>query len=138
MAMPNSNVFCLVDAVPSTDLSVLDRAIAYGDGLFDACFSRPQHRPLWPKHMARLQHGCDVLGIPFPDDLIAASVAQFDTHLDKQILTDDQAFKLKLLVSRGLSGVGYRTLPRDTVQPRLILTAARFDRDYAKDRKSVV
>lgn len=57
----------LVDGVPATHVSVLDRGLHYGDGLFET-ISCPEGRPrLLQLHLERLAHGCERLAIPLGD-----------------------------------------------------------------------
>ena len=56
-----------VDGRATAALSPLDRGLHYGDGLFEtiACLKgRPR---LLGRHLARLAHGCERLGMEFPD-----------------------------------------------------------------------
>jgi 4-amino-4-deoxychorismate lyase len=57
----------LVNGVPAEGISVLDRALHYGDGLFETiacCRGTPRFLPL---HLNRLLLGCERLGIEAPD-----------------------------------------------------------------------
>ncbi|MDH5183900.1 MAG: aminotransferase class IV, partial [Gammaproteobacteria bacterium] len=57
----------LVNGQPAEQLSAYDRAVQYGDGLFETIAmyaGEPQH---WQQHMHRLNEGCQRLHIPAPD-----------------------------------------------------------------------
>jgi len=57
----------LVDGEPATHVSVLDRGLHYGDGVFET-ISCPGGRPrLLQQHLERLVHGCERLAIPIGD-----------------------------------------------------------------------
>ncbi|HTK35762.1 MAG TPA: aminotransferase class IV [Caulobacteraceae bacterium] len=43
-----------------------DRGFTLGDGLFETVLARDGAPILWERHMARLERGCDVLGLPPP------------------------------------------------------------------------
>jgi len=90
------------DILTSEDcISVLDRGLAYGDGLFET-FRVRQGRPcLWQEHMARLQNGCDRLDIPRPDlQLLEKEAIELCAGVADGVL--------KLIFTRGTGGRGYR------------------------------
>lgn len=55
-----------VDGVAADRVSALDRGLLYGDGLFETVLFVAGAAPLWPRHMARLQHGAQRLNLPLP------------------------------------------------------------------------
>lgn len=57
----------LVNGVAATQVSALDRGLAYGDGLFESIRLVGMVAPLWRRHMQRLAEGCTRLRIPAPD-----------------------------------------------------------------------
>lgn len=57
----------LVNGVAATQVSALDRGLAYGDGLFESVRLVGTVAPLWSRHMQRLAEGCTRLQIPAPD-----------------------------------------------------------------------
>jgi len=57
----------LVNGVAATQVSALDRGLAYGDGLFESIRLVGTVAPLWSRHMQRLAEGCTRLRIPAPD-----------------------------------------------------------------------
>jgi 4-amino-4-deoxychorismate lyase len=57
----------LVDGAPADSVSVLDRGLSYGDGLFETIRLVHGLAPLWARHMARLRDGCRRLAMPVPD-----------------------------------------------------------------------
>jgi len=56
-------------------LSPLDRGFLQGLGLFETMAAVSDRLPLWPRHLARLEAGAPVLGLPFapPPDLREAA-----------------------------------------------------------------
>ena len=129
----------LIDGAPAQNLSVLDRGFQFGDGLFESFFCRPNHIPLLSKHLERLRHGCEVLGLPYPEALIKVSLSQLDAFLDTldSKIRAASAFKAKLIITRGTSGVGYRPLPLKEEAVTVVLTLNSFDRDFARERQGV-
>ncbi|TFH85147.1 aminodeoxychorismate lyase [Billgrantia azerbaijanica] len=85
-----------------------DRGLAYGDGLFETVLLRDGKPLLWDEHLARLARGCHALGIPLPAEHdLAAALAEAPLGLAV----------LKLVVTRGSGGRGYR--PPPAPEPRL-------------------
>ena len=57
----------LVDGQVRDQVSVLDRGLSYGDGLFETVRFVGSQAPLWARHMQRLETSCLRLGLPAPD-----------------------------------------------------------------------
>jgi len=92
-------------------ISIHDRGLAYGDGLFEtvALISGvPQH---WDLHLQRMARGCERLGLPFPAPEVFAR--------DIEGLSPPPArCVLKLILTRGSGGRGY--LPPEAPSPTRI------------------
>jgi 4-amino-4-deoxychorismate lyase len=58
-----------VDGAPAATVSVFDRGLSYGDGLFETIRFEQGVAPLWSRHMQRLAEGCGRLGLPQPETL---------------------------------------------------------------------
>ncbi len=56
------------DGAPAENLAIDDRAVQYGDGLFETVAIRHGKARLFDLHMKRLAKGCDRLGIVMPDE----------------------------------------------------------------------
>ena len=106
-------VTCWINGEPGTRIEVSDRGLQYGDGVFETLAVRDGRITLLDFHLQRLMEGCRRLLIPSPspdvirDELNAAA-------------RDQQRAVLKLIVTRGSGGRGYR--PPLTVSPNRILT----------------
>lgn len=84
----------------ATELSISNRGLAYGDGLFETMRVHGGELPLWPRHLARLREGARRLGIGLPDPaFIEARIAEMIDGADAGVL--------KLLLTRGDGGRGY-------------------------------
>jgi 4-amino-4-deoxychorismate lyase len=82
-------------------LSVLDRGLQYGDGLFETILVEDGHCHYWAEHMGRLERGCQRLGIQFPSrELLSEEVTSLIQSSSKGVL--------KLIITRGISERGYR------------------------------
>lgn len=92
----------LVDGQPAQAIPADDRGLAYGDGLFETIAVRDGRCLAWDAHLARLAHGCAVLGFDAPDPCELAA--------DRDHLLGAAAPHgvLKLVVTRGSGGRGYR------------------------------
>ncbi len=82
-------------------ISVEDRGLSYGDGLFETMRLHAGAVCFLNKHLARLQLGCQRLGIAMPQEVLLRQ--------DIELLTrDHQEGIVKLIVTRGAGGRGYR------------------------------
>ncbi len=103
----------LIDGRPNDAVSVLDRGLQYGDGLFETIAVFAGQPCLWQSHIARLSQGCARLGFAAPDaDALRDDAAQLTQGCERAVL--------KVLVTRGQGGRGYR--PPASAQPRRIVT----------------
>jgi 4-amino-4-deoxychorismate lyase len=94
----------LVNGVSSNLISIRDRGMLYGDGVFRTLRivnGRAQH---WPLHYQKLQHDCNALGINCPDfACLSAELACLLGDLDYAVC--------KIIVTRGLATRGYAPSP---------------------------
>ncbi|CAD6878080.1 Aminodeoxychorismate lyase (EC 4.1.3.38) [Methylomonas albis] len=92
-------------------VDVSDRGFQYGDGLFET-IEVLQGKPLFfDRHLKRLAAGCQRLLIPMPD------TALLDTEA-RQLCESSERAVLKLMVTRGSGGRGYRQ-PEQIIPTRL-------------------
>ncbi|WP_347987086.1 aminodeoxychorismate lyase [Methylomonas sp. AM2-LC] len=91
----------LVNGERSESIDIADRGFQYGDGLFET-IEVLNGRPLFlERHLKRLNHGCHRLLIPAPDqELLIAEAEQMSASTQRAVL--------KLIVTRGSGGRGYR------------------------------
>jgi len=81
-------------------VSIANRGLNYGDGVFETMRVHRGELPLWPRHLARLLEGAARLGIAMPDvDFIEARIADMVSSVEAGVL--------KLLLTRGEGGRGY-------------------------------
>lgn len=96
-----------VNGVQQTHIAVADRAVQYGDGLFETIRigqGRPVHLA---RHLARLSAGCRRLGIlSVPWDTLRREITDLAVQHNSAVL--------KVIVSRGSGARGYRA---ETGQP---------------------
>jgi 4-amino-4-deoxychorismate lyase len=92
-------------------LSVKDRGLAYGDGLFETIAVRSGRPTLFERHLQRLELGCQRLGIPFERERIVDESLTFAGQLGEGVM--------KLILTRGDGLRGYA--PPADVRTRRIL-----------------
>jgi 4-amino-4-deoxychorismate lyase len=103
-----------VDGKPAELLSVKDRGLAYGDGLFETIAVNAGQPVLLERHMARLAQGCTRLAIPLDEPGVRQQLLAFSQQVGDGVA--------KLIVTRGDGLRGYAS-PNPSC-PRLILQAA--------------
>lgn len=103
------NARVLVNGRDGACVSVFDRGLSYGDGLFETIRFTRGGAPLWERHMHRLAAGCARLGLPPPDKHALADEAQ-------RVLAGDADAVVRITLTRGESERGYAppTSPRVT------------------------
>ncbi|MBI5430803.1 MAG: aminodeoxychorismate lyase [Nitrosomonadales bacterium] len=92
-------------------ISIRDRGLLYGDGVFRTLRASRGRALHWPLHYRKLQHDCVALGIPCPD------LALLTAELDSLLLNHPDGV-VKLIVTRGLGARGYA--PPTRVEPTRI------------------
>lgn len=85
-------------------VSVNDRGLQYGDGLFETVAIRNGRPRLWSYHMDRLQLGCNALGFAIPER--DALRADLDLGLRKSPLSDGYGL-VKIILTAGSGQRGY-------------------------------
>ncbi|HEX7338562.1 MAG TPA: aminodeoxychorismate lyase [Rhodanobacteraceae bacterium] len=106
---------CLVNGVAATSVPADDRGLRYGDGLFETLWLHAGRVPLWERHMARLQHGCERLGFVAPDaDTLWRETLQAATGLTTAVV--------RITVTRGCGRRGYA--PPPVPEPMRMVSAA--------------
>lgn len=94
----------LVNGENKTHIDIADRGFQYGDGLFETIEVLNRQPVFLDLHLQRLQTGCQKLLIPCPDLAMLSSEA---LTLGRQSSATGRAV-LKLIVTRGVGGRGYR------------------------------
>ncbi len=63
----------LVNGAPSELISIRDRGLLYGDGVFRTLRASNGEALHWPQHYQKLQHDCNALGISCPDNALLSA-----------------------------------------------------------------
>jgi 4-amino-4-deoxychorismate lyase len=101
--MPGSASYmleCLVDGEISDRISVADRGLQYGDGLFETIAVHSGQPRLWQGHMDRLSAGCERLGLIPPPQAVLLRELQ-------TVSAGQGSCVVKIIVTRGISARGY-------------------------------
>jgi 4-amino-4-deoxychorismate lyase len=91
----------LINGQPSYEISITDRGLQYGDGLFETIAICGGKAVLYKLHLKRLEVGCRRLAVPVPRREV----------LDKEVINLCRGISrgvLKIIVTRGSGGRGYR------------------------------
>lgn len=107
---------CWVDGRPCDSVSVRDRGLAYGDGLFETIAVRGGQPLLLERHLRRLAEGCLRLSIPLDEALIRSELLAFANILGEGVV--------KLVLTRGDGQRGY-ALPSPAHPRRILLSGPR-------------
>jgi len=102
----------LVNGIETSALTIADRGLAYGDGLFETMRVVAGKIPLLKFHLERFERGVHCLKLGPPKTLrreFKRAVDQVLTQLADDTLTDNAL--VKIMVTRGCGGYGY--LPPD-------------------------
>jgi 4-amino-4-deoxychorismate lyase len=100
-----SLVSVLVNGKDQRSVGVLDRGLNYGDGVFETIAVNDSIPRLLEFHWQRLEHSCRALAIPLDLGLVQEEAASLlEAHpLQRGIL--------KIVVTRGVDGLGYQYGP---------------------------
>jgi len=90
-----------VDGKPQDSLSLHDRGLNYGHGLFETMRLSAGQLPLWTYHRQRLGIGADKLGI-------ALDSPRLETYLQQALEAFPADGMIKLLLTAGVGPRGYR------------------------------
>ena len=122
--MSSNGSTVLINGVESSSISVSDRGLAYGDGLFETLRIRNGQPPLWRYHKARLKAGCQRLGIKLQFDLLEAELEQLLSRMALSGHPDTQDQLVKILITRGEGKRGYS--PEGADNPTRILFHSNY------------
>ena len=117
----------LINGVHSENISVQDRGLLYGDGVFETILCQQGRPVLFAEHMQRFERGCERLSLPAQDIQI----------IQEEITTvaDGQDCIVKLLLTRGARGRGYYYDVQDHTHSRILYKTsyAAVDQDIYKN-----
>ena len=97
-----------VDGQPADVLSLKDRGLAYGDGLFETIAVRNGRPLLLERHLQRLETGCQRLALRVDMTVMSAELSAYARSQGDGVM--------KLIVTRGDSRRGYAADPSATAR----------------------
>jgi 4-amino-4-deoxychorismate lyase len=112
--MSSAPVAMLINGQPGDLIAAADRAVQYGDGLFETVRCE-RGAPRWfERHVARLRRGCERLHLPQPDEaLLAREVSE--------LAAGEARVLVKIIYTRG-PGAARGYAPRDCLRPTRIVS----------------
>lgn len=114
-----------INGIAVDQLSIRDRGLAYGDGVFETLMVRNGQPRLYQRHLERLALGCQRLAIPIALQEVSAELLLFAEQARTALV--------KLMITRGQGVRGYA--PPQTVEPVRILhsqPAPYYSSEYSR------
>lgn len=122
----------LINGIESHCISVDDRGLQYGDGLFETIALHNGKPLLWNEHFLRLQKGCRQLGIRCPkEELLHQDIEYLLATID---ITE--WLVLKIIVTRGEGSRGYMP-PINNNSTRILYTSQWPDRQIINAKNGI-
>lgn len=106
----------LINGVPGNFISIYDRGLLYGDGVFRTMRVKNGQLQNWPRHYAKLLHDCNALDLECPAQNILA-------HDLDQLIAHQPDGVAKIIITRGTSARGYAP-PQHPLATRICSMAA--------------
>jgi len=95
---------CLINGVAADYLTVDDRAVHYGDGLFETILFHEEQLYFWPQHYLRLKQSAEKIKLACPyESLLLDDITKLLNDCDKGL-----SYAIKIIVTRGASERGYQ------------------------------
>ena len=122
----------LINGKLSNSVSVLDRGLSYGDGLFETmsyCYVKKKLAvEFWERHLKRLRESCLITKIKFPSNKLLLSYKKKILH--ESLIRGMQSGILKIIITRGIGGRGYKY--DKSIKPTIIFLS--FPRNQIKKK----
>ena len=117
----------LINGIASDYLTIDDRSIHYGDGLFETILCDGNKLYFWAQHFQRLQRSAQRLKIPCPaEQLLLGDITRL---LDENRVGATSARVIKIIVSRGVGERGYAFSKKVTANR--IVSLSELATDYS-------
>lgn len=102
----------LVNGLPSDSVSISDRGLLYGDGVFETILCEGGRPILLAGHTQRLENGCKRLGLPKQDlPTILSDI--------REVAKQDDCI-VKVIITRGVQSRGYSYDQQDDTSARIV------------------
>jgi 4-amino-4-deoxychorismate lyase len=117
----------LINGIASDYLTIDDRSIHYGDGLFETILCDGNKLYFWAQHFQRLQSSAQRLKIPWPAEQLLLD--DINRLLDENRVGATSARVIKIIVSRGVGERGYAFSKKVTANR--IVSLSELATDYS-------
>ena len=111
----------LINGVTADYLNINDRAIHYGDGLFETILCSENKLLYWSQHYLRLQRSAQRLKLRCPDEDVL--LGDIRSLLKLNETPGSKVCSIKIIITRGSSDRGY-VIPKKTNEKRIVLMSA--------------
>ncbi len=108
----------IINGVATQYLSVMDRGLHYGDGIFETIACVENNLQFWQQHMLRMATSADKLGLAFPGE----QNFLHDIHSLLAAASAPENCVIKLMLTRGIGDRGYR-IPAHTNACRMVMAS---------------
>jgi 4-amino-4-deoxychorismate lyase len=96
----------MINGVAADYLNINDRAIHYGDGIFETVLCSNNSLYFWQQHYLRLKTSAEKLKLKCPDEkVLLDDIAQL---LEGDQFSQQKVFSVKIILTRGAGERGYR------------------------------
>ena len=107
----------IINGEVKSNVSIFNRNMQYGDGLFETCVAKDNKVLFWDNHFSRLNNGCDRLNIKKISNLVWLE------DIKKALsLSSEKNCIVKLILSRGNSLRGY-SYSKDIEPVRVVIVS---------------
>ena len=118
-------MYTWVNSQPVEHVSVFDRGLSFGDGVFETMRVNGENIPALEFHLQRLAIGAKTLAIPLDMDEVRADIQQALVSIQHQ---QESVWRLKYILTRGESNSGYTPNPRGV--PNRIIQLHIYDAGF--------
>ena len=131
----------LVNGVPTDYVSVQERGLQYGDGLFETIACEENGLQFWSAHFSRLQNGAKKLGLVCPpESVLLEDIKRLLTTVSNNHVADNHApnnpipnnYVVKIILTRGCSQRGYRMVDKNQLTRIVQVSAGIAERFFSK------
>lgn len=103
--LPNALVNSLINGVASDYLNINDRAIHYGDGIFETILCQAGKLIFWQRHFKRLQASAEKVKLSCPQE--QQLLDDIALLLASKQCSEKHNYAIKIILSRGIGERGY-------------------------------
>ncbi|MDH5612174.1 MAG: aminodeoxychorismate lyase [Gammaproteobacteria bacterium] len=117
-----------INGISCQYLSIMDRGLHYGDGLFETIACVDHKLQFWNEHIVRMQNSAQQLGIEL------SAIKYFESDVQNMLQAHSvSGCVIKLILTRGQSERGYRSsLPQKPTRIVILSDLPPYSEQYAK------